>query len=68
LKILYTFGYLLEHCTEIFAIFLNSGQVMVIENLKKHLILALDLSTCNFFNFSFWPAKLKSCGAHHINR
>lgn len=35
------FGYPLEPCIEIWQIFLNFGKNLAIENLKKHLILAL---------------------------
>jgi hypothetical protein len=38
------FGYLLDWCIEIWQIFLNSGQILTIENLKKH----INFSTSNF--------------------
>jgi hypothetical protein len=45
----YVFGYLLEQCMKIWWFFLKFGWILVIENLKKHIILALLI-----FNTTFW--------------
>jgi hypothetical protein len=44
----YVFGYLFEQCMKIWWFSLNFGWILVIENLKKHIILALLIFNTTF--------------------
>jgi hypothetical protein len=48
-KYLYIFNYLVQPWIEIWQVFLNFGWILAVENLKKHLKLALLI-----FNTAFW--------------